>query len=168
MTKEEFKPIARTLKHAYRREDFFNDTAILETWLRLLEDLDADILQKAVDNYIREAKYQPTIADIRTEYAKIIKEQSEIKMRLMEIYDRTRGIYPDMHLNDDDETRKIASEKALYAWERLITSENCPLEKQIERAMRIEEITGAYVKKVEANPAIKKIPTLEEFFKGAR
>lgn len=155
MTKEEFKTIAKSLELAYRRDQFFTEKAMLDEWLRLLSDLDATILAKAVDNYIQSSKYQPTIADIRGEYQKIIDHKREIYRELHEIYDRTRGIYPNS--TDDAETKQ--------AWWDLVKQK--PEEERIAYARRIENITNQYVLMVERSDR-ETIPTITEFFRGAR
>lgn len=155
MTKEEFKTIAKSLELAYRRDQFFTEKAMLDEWLRLLSDLDATILAKAVDNYIQSSKYQPTIADIRGEYQKIIDQRNAIIRELHEIYDRTRGVYPGS--NDDQETKQ--------AWWDLVKKK--PEDERIEYARRIESITNRYVEAVERSDR-ETIPSLTEFFRGAR
>lgn len=155
MTKEEFKPIARSLELAYRRDQFFKDAAMLDEWLRLLEDLDALILEKAVDNYIKSNEYQPTIANIRTEYQKIVDQKRAVKRELLEIYDRTRGVYPGS--TDDNETKK--------AWWELISTK--PESEWVAFARRVEETTNKYVAMIEQSNR-ETIPTITEFFRGAR
>lgn len=167
MTKAEFSDIAKKLKVAFRRDNFLSDNDMMELWYERLGQFDKSLLMTAANNYIDANTFQPTIADIRTEYQKLLEERNEINQQLREIYSMTRGIYPDAHLNDDDETREAAKKDAQSAWWDLI--KGYPLEERIDRARHIEDITNQYVRKVELDPKrMNKIPPLEDFFRGAR
>ena len=166
MTKDEFRPIVRKLRIAYRRDKFFDEDDMIDLWYERLGKADKDILMAAADKYIDNHTFQPTIADIITEYKKITDHASEVKAQLREIYDRTKGTYPDTYLNSDAETKEAARKRAIAAWWAMI--KDLPLDKRLDKAHEIENEVMQYVRQVEADTGRQQIPTLEEFFRGAR
>lgn len=165
MTKDEFRPIVKKLKIAYRRDDFFADNDMIDLWYERLGNAEPEYLAKAVDNYIDKNSFQPTIADIIAEYKAIKDGISAVNARLREIYDRTRGVYPNIRLNDSEEEKKAAELDARNAWTALIMQK--PFQERIAFAERVEQTTIKYVKMIEENGR-NDIPTLAEFFRGAR
>lgn len=164
MTKEEFAPIVIKINQAYLERQPITQEGFA-VWLDLLKDLDANTLDIAASNYIRANKFPPTIADLRTEYKKIKDRLQSIENQLREIYDRTRGTYPDMYLNSDDAERNTAAVEARKAWWELVKSS--PIEERVARAEQIEDATIRFVRCVEADTARQEIPTLAEFFREA-
>lgn len=165
MTKDEFRPIVKKLKIAYRRDDFFADNDMIDLWYERLGNAEPEYLAKAVDNYIDKNSFQPTIADIIAEYKAIKDGISAVNARLREIYDRTKGVYPNIRLNDSEEEKKAAELDARNAWTALIMQK--PFQERIAFAERVEQTTIKYVKMIEENGR-NDIPTLAEFFRGAR
>ena len=166
MTKVNFKKIVRELELAYIRDNFFKESGQIDLWYEMLGDVNEEILRSAIRNYIAKNVFQPTIADIKSEYNKIVDEYNTIKYQLKEIYDRTRGTYPDIHSNTDEETRERQRQEAMQAWWDLVKV--CPLNERVRKAEEIESATIQFVRSVEADPNRQKIPTLAEFFRGAR
>lgn len=164
MTKEEFAPIVIKINQAYLERQPITKEGF-EVWLDLLKDLNANTLDVAASNYIRTNKFPPTIADLRTEYKKITDRLRSIENQLHEIYDRTRGTYPDMYLNSDEDIRSSAADDARKAWWELVKSS--PIEERVARAERIEDATIRFVRCVEADTTRQEIPTLAEFFREA-
>lgn len=155
MTKDEFRPIIKKLKIAYRRENFFNDEDMIDLWYERLGDLKTAFLAEAVNNYIDANAYQPTIADIRAEYQKIEDHIRIINRELRTIYDRTVGTYPNSL--DNKETQA--------AWWELI--KGYPLEERIAAAEEVEHMTIDYIRGVERSDR-QEVPHITDFFKGAR
>lgn len=155
MTKDEFRPIIKKLKIAYRRENFFNDEDMINLWYERLGDLKTAFLAEAVNNYIDANAYQPTIADIRAEYQKIEDHIRIINCELRTIYDRTVGTYPNSL--DNKETQA--------AWWELI--KGYPLEERIAAAEEVERMTIDYIREVERSDR-QEVPHITDFFKGAR
>ncbi len=155
MTKDEFRPIIKKLKIAYRRENFFNDEDMINLWYERLGDLKTAFLAEAVNNYIDANAYQPTIADIRAEYQKIEDHIRIINRELRTIYDRTVGTYPNSL--DNKETQA--------AWWELI--KGYPLEERIAAAEEVERMTIDYIREVERSDR-QEVPHITDFFKGAR
>lgn len=155
MTKDEFRPIIKKLKIAYRRENFFNDENMIDLWYERLGDLKTAFLAEAVNNYIDANAYQPTIADIRAEYQKIEDHIRIINRELRTIYDRTVGTYPNSL--DNKETQA--------AWWELI--KGYPLEERIAAAEEVERMTIDYIREVERSDR-QEVPHITDFFKGAR
>ena len=165
LSEEEFLTIATKINQVYRDKQPITKQGI-NIWYDLLSDLDAKTLNLAVSNYIKSNKYPPTIADLRNEYQLIIDKIARINNELKDIYNRTSGIYPDMYLNADENTRKKAAKDAQMAWWDLVKQK--PIGERIAFALRIENTTNKYVRLVEADTNRQKIPTLAEFFRGAR
>lgn len=155
MTKDEFRPIIKKLKIAYRRENFFNDEDMIDLWYERLGDLKTAFLAEAVNNYIDANAYQPTIADIRAEYQKIEDHIRIINRELRTIYDRTVGTYPNSL--DNKETQAT--------WWELI--KGYPLEERIAAAEEVESMTIDYIREVERSDR-QEVPHITDFFKGAR
>lgn len=155
MTKDEFRPIIKKLKIAYRRENFFNDEDMIDLWYERLGDLKTAFLAEAVNNYIDANAYQPTIADIRAEYQKIEDHIRIINRELRTIYDRTVGTYPNSL--DNKETQAT--------WWELI--KGYPLEERIAAAEEVERMTIDYIREVERSDR-QEVPHITDFFKGAR
>lgn len=155
MTKDEFRPIIKKLKIAYRRENFFNDEDMIDLWYERLGDLKTAFLAEAVNNYIDANAYQPTIADIRAEYQKIEDHIRIINRELRTIYDRTVGTYPNSL--DNKETQST--------WWELI--KGYPLEERIAAAEEVERMTIDYIREVERSDR-QEVPHITDFFKGAR
>lgn len=155
MTGDEFKAVAKKLRIAYQRDKFLSDNDSISLWDERLGSLDYDTLLKAVNNYIDKNSYQPTIADIMSEYQKIVDAKRAVKRELLEIYDRTRGIYPGS--TDDNETKQ--------AWWDLISTK--PESEWVAFARRVEETTNKYVTLIEQSNR-ETIPTITEFFRGKR
>lgn len=155
MTKDEFRPIIKKLKIAYRRENFFNDEDMINLWYERLGDLKTAFLAEAVNNYIDANAYQPTIADIRAEYQKIEDHIRIINRELRTIYDRTVGTYPNSL--DNKETQST--------WWELI--KGYPLEERIAAAEEVERMTIDYIREVERSDR-QEVPHITDFFKGAR
>lgn len=165
VTREEFASIVIKINQAYADKKPITKEGI-DIWYELLNDLDARTLNAAANNYIMDNRYPPTIADLRQEYKHIKDHIAEINQQLREIYDRTRGTYPNVHLNDDEETKRKAAEEARDTWVSLIMK--VPLEERVEYAKKIESAVINYVHSVEADPNRNKIPPLEAFFKGEK
>ena len=154
MTKEEFATIVIKINQAYKDKEPVTEEGF-EVWYELLSDLETRTLNEAAKNYIKENRYPPTIADLRTEYAKIKNRVNDINRQLRQIYDRTVGIYPNS--TDDDETKKV--------WMNIIRCK--PLEERIEYAEKLERFTSRYVRSVEdGNTEI--VPTVTEFFRKVK
>lgn len=155
MTKDEFRPIIKKLKIAYRRENFFNDEDMIDLWYERLGDLKTAFLAEAVNNYIDANAYQPTIADIRAEYQKIEDHIRIINRELRTIYDRTVGTYPN----------SLDNKKTQSTWWELI--KGYPLEERIAAAEEVERMTIDYIREVERSDR-QEVPHITDFFKGAR
>lgn len=166
MTEDEFRSIAKSLKLAYRRDNFLSDNDTMNLWYEHIGGEKYTTVSQAVKNYIDKNTFQPTIADIKNECEKIQNHIAEINSQLREIYGRTKGVYPNLHLNDDEQTQEEAAKRERDAWMQLIIQK--PLEERVAFAKRVEDVTNRYVKKIEADPNRQVIPPLDEFFRGAR
>lgn len=65
MTKKEFLPISTGLIAAYPNAKIMGDEASLELWYRMLADIDAEVVENAIMEYISTNVFPPNIAEIR-------------------------------------------------------------------------------------------------------
>jgi hypothetical protein len=65
MTRKEFLPISASLIAAYPNAKILGDKASLEFWYRMLEDLDASVVENSVMEHIATNTFPPSIAEIR-------------------------------------------------------------------------------------------------------
>lgn len=65
MTKLEFANMAAGLKAVYQRDKFLGDKESIEIWYKFLSDIPYEILSNAVEKYICNEVFPPTIADLR-------------------------------------------------------------------------------------------------------
>lgn len=96
MTPSEFEVIAFDLKKAYKRDGFLSSDEDMDFWYRMLKDLKPKYAAEAVDNYIRQNRYQPTIADIREEYKVIVDDVKAKTNNIREIIDVQLSYYPNV------------------------------------------------------------------------
>ena len=96
MTKDEFKPLVYKMKTAFVRDGFFEDIGQIDLWYEMLSDLKPKYAAQAVDNYIKKNRYQPTIADIRQEYATIVDDIKARTKHIREILDLQISYWPDV------------------------------------------------------------------------
>ncbi len=155
MTIDEFKPIIKTLRIAYRRDGFLSDNDQIDLWYIRFKETKQHVLVNAVNNYIDNNTFQPTIADIKSECRKIEEHIQSIHNELRLIYNRTVGIYPNSL--DDAETKT--------AWMDIIKA--VPFDERIAKAEEVESVTIRYVRFIE-NSGREDIPTITEFFRGKR
>lgn len=96
MTAEEFANLVKKLKSAFVRDNFFEDPDQIDLWYEMLRDLKPKYAAEAVDNYIRQNRYQPTIADIREEYKVIVDDIKAKTNNIREIIDVQLSYYPNV------------------------------------------------------------------------
>lgn len=65
MNKQEFANIAVAIKAAYPNSNAIPDSAAMNLWYRMLQDLDYKLVENAVLEHISTNKFPPSIADIR-------------------------------------------------------------------------------------------------------
>lgn len=158
MTKDEFKPIAKKLSYAYMREDFLNSGQQLSLWHTMLEDLDAERVDRAATAYIKKNHYPPTIADIRAEYSRLKSADSEFRAQMMEIYDETRGLYPCSY----------DSPKARATWKAAVKSLSRAVEalKPMDAAWSIRRVTARHVANHEKAGKVDLLPDWIDYLEG--
>lgn len=65
MTFQEFNILVKGMKSAYTTPNFLPDADSIKIWYQLLQDIDYQIANVAIQKYILTNKFPPTIADIR-------------------------------------------------------------------------------------------------------
>lgn len=64
-TYEQFTVLIKAMKSAYTSEKFLPDKGSWEIWYAMLNDIDYNLLSKAIQQYIVSNEYPPTIAALR-------------------------------------------------------------------------------------------------------
>ena len=75
MDRKEFGQFAMALKTYFPRESLLPNTQAMELWYRQLEDIDYKHAEGALNRWVRESKWSPTIADIREMADKVEKSE---------------------------------------------------------------------------------------------
>lgn len=96
MKPNEFNEIAIKLRRAYKRDGFLSDDADMDFWYEMLSDLNPKYAAQAVTNYIRNNRFQPTIADIRHEHDLIVEDIRAKTQNLKEILDVQLSYWPNV------------------------------------------------------------------------
>ena len=140
MTKEEFSILVKRMRIVYRKdESFIKDREAFDLWYELLSDLRFDVCRMAVDDYIKEERITPTIADIRCRYNALFEEYKAMVKHINEYFDLASGIYPCKTQEQEDRARKIFN----------VTVGKCPRDKRESTASSISRKIVDHVKEVE-------------------
>ena len=95
MTKEEWMELAKKLKRVYQREEkFLPDVDTVNQWYEFLDDLDYERTAKAVKEYIKNEKFAPTVADIRSRHDDLEKAEKTEYYAVKNEFERCRNYYP--------------------------------------------------------------------------
>ena len=86
MTRDDFKKIIKTARSFYPRERFVDNKADFDNWFSVFNDLDYEIADKALREYVKDNEYAPTVAGIRKNYEKIVDEEKKIRRDVNEKY----------------------------------------------------------------------------------
>ena len=152
MTLKEFIPILRTIKFAYKKFELFKEKEETDLWMRLLADLDAKSVSDAVDKYIMENQFPPTIADIRR-LCEIEREQeSKLRAEMREIFETAIGGYPGINRIQGN---------TMICWNYLTAADTW--DERVEKAKRLESQISEYVRTAEISGEINDIVTFTEF-----
>lgn len=65
MNYDEFKVLVKGMKAVYTQPTFLPDRDAVNVWYKLLQDIDYNIANAAIQKYMLTQKFPPTIADIR-------------------------------------------------------------------------------------------------------
>lgn len=107
MTKDEFKPIANKLRKIYTQDNFIADKETFDIWFEMLEDLETAGVAKAVDNYIKDNRYPPTVADIRHEYNRMYEAYQGLIKSVKTEFGLACQYYPNMDMDVEQEAFEI-------------------------------------------------------------
>ena len=107
MTLKEFIPIVEKLKMFYRQDNFIPDKRTSDSWYEMLKDLEAPATMKAVENYIKSNRFPPTVADIRSEYARMYEAYQSFIREVKKEYGIACQYYPHMDLETENETFNV-------------------------------------------------------------
>ena len=64
MDKDRFYSLMEDIANAYTDDRLLNDK-VIKTWYKYLEEYDIDVLEEAVDGWIKSQQHRPTISDLR-------------------------------------------------------------------------------------------------------
>lgn len=94
MQREEFKKLVKKLKAIYCDLRFIPDQEAFDAWFRLLEDCRYRQLEIAAENYMKENRYPPTVADLREKYREIEEQNRRDMARVEDLFRRLADLYP--------------------------------------------------------------------------
>lgn len=154
MTKDEFKPIAKKLRLAYRRDGFLDDKEQINLWLCMLDDYDARVMDTAAESYIRKFQYPPTIADMRRECGYIAEKVNRYRAEITEQYGYAIGVYPSA--DDTDLARAV--------WRRIVNAGQT-WDARLCRAKAVRNATIDYVQSAERQGLVDNLPTWYDYLK---
>jgi len=139
----------RQATHAWAKESDDAFEQIVRVWHDCLKDVPFDMAKKALNEYLVNNTYPPTIADIYKPYKEYLENRKEKNKQLREIYYRTIAYYPCY-----TDTPEIQNE-----WMRITGND-------IEVALRFERWLIDFVRQSEISNADFK--PFEEFMKGVK
>lgn len=129
MTIDEFAVIAKVMNAAYASGDvMFTSAKQVEVWHSMLEDLDCEVVKKAVLNLIARSDKKPTIAAIRKEYFDLVvpeamNEQQAWDMVRDGIRNGTYGAVEEFDKFPDVIKKAVGSPMSLTEWAALESSQ---------------------------------------------
>lgn len=77
MSFEQFKILVKGLKAVYTKDTFLPDADSIKIWYALLKDIPYDVLNVAIQKYVMQEKFPPTIADLRELSAEIVEGETK-------------------------------------------------------------------------------------------
>lgn len=95
MTKEEWGKIVKKICDFYPRYDFMDNQDVFDAWYSMLEDLEYPATVRAVENYVKEHQYPPTIADIRQGYQVLLDGYNVLLKRVKDEFELAMSCYPE-------------------------------------------------------------------------
>ncbi len=78
VTREQFAVLTKGMKAVYPQAVFIPDQDAFNVWYSLLQDLDYEVLSRAIQTHMMTVKYPPTIAEIRAAATKT-EEMTELE-----------------------------------------------------------------------------------------
>lgn len=123
MTKDEFKVLVKAMKATYAQETFLPDKDAFDVWYALLSDLPYKQAALAVQKYMSEERFPPTIADIREKATQIITPETD-ELNEMQAWDLVYKAICKSGYNSKEEFDKlptviqkaVGSPTMLYEW----------------------------------------------------
>ena len=107
MTKNEWGTIVKQVRAFYPRYNFIEEKDTFDAWYEMLEDLEYAGALRAVQNYVKENQYPPTIADIRHEYNRMFEAYQGLIKSVKTEFGLACQYYPNMDMNVEQETFEI-------------------------------------------------------------
>ena len=138
MTIKEWGSLVKLMKTIYQREEkFIPDAETAKAWFPLVEDMEFEKAKQAVNNYIKEERFAPTIADIRSRYSAILEEEKRLLREIRNSYDNVKSYYP-------------GSGGANYGWEEFKARVKSP-----EEARTLSQMIFSFVRQMESEKCDK-------------
>lgn len=76
--REQFKVLVKGMKAVYTQSTFIPDQDAFIVWYSLLQDIDYEILNQAIQKHMMVSKFPPTIADIREAAAQFMPQENDL------------------------------------------------------------------------------------------
>ena len=100
MNKKDFLEIMQELNVVYGDRKFPLTEQTLNVWNKYLGKCEKEVLEKAVEKFVRTSAFPPTIADIFQEISKISEDKIERRREFDAVYLRILNAYPASYLDD--------------------------------------------------------------------
>lgn len=94
MTKDEWGTVVKKICDFYPRYNFMDKKEVFDAWYGVLKDLEFPATLKAVENYVKENQYPPTIADIRNGYQKLLDGYNALLKEVKNDFEIAMSYYP--------------------------------------------------------------------------
>lgn len=130
MDKQDFLKIMRELNVVYGEKKFPLTAQTLDVWNKYLGKCEKEVLEKAVEKFVRTSAFPPTIADIFQEISKISEDKIERRREFDAVYLRILNAYPASYLDD--------------AYEVYVKNTGGDIEKAREMLKRVQNRVKAY------------------------
>lgn len=78
VTREQFAVLTKGMKAVYSQATFIPDQDAFNVWYSLLQDLEYEVLSRAIQKHMLTVKFPPTIADIRESAAQFVPQVQEL------------------------------------------------------------------------------------------
>lgn len=151
MVRNEWGMIVKQIRAFYPRYNFMEKQDTFEAWFEMLEDLEYAGALRAVQNYVKENQYPPTIADIRQEYNRMYEAYKTLVREVKKEFGLACQYYPSVDLDTKSEAFDVFFTKL----------KKHPQGEWIALTRRFNNSTTSFVRDCEVNH--KAIPKFKDY-----
>jgi hypothetical protein len=104
VTRDDFKILVKGMKAIYADPKFIPDKDVFDVWYALMNDLEYEYLNLAIQKHMISSKFPPTPADIREQYQSLIDPE---EMNEMEAWNLVSKAIRNSGYNYEEEFLKL-------------------------------------------------------------